>query len=97
MIERLMTLNLQVHETLELEDGICKTRLTHPKLEGELFFVHSPKGGREDVLKGLDESPISAVYGLVSIVKELFDEKSTRPIADDPSVELSARNKTEQK
>jgi hypothetical protein len=98
MALRTMTLNLVINETEIVDDdeGIARTRLTHPKLDGELYFVHSLKGGNKAILESLDESPISAVFGLVSIVKEIFGEnESKQPVTNDPADGLSASSTKE--
>ena len=76
MFQRKMTLNLELHATVDIGEGLGKTKLTHPKLDGELYFVHSLKGGNEAFLGALDESPISAILGVVSTFKEIANEAS---------------------
>lgn len=94
-IARKMTLNLDVLVTEEIEEGVGRTRLIHPRLDGELYFIHSLKGGREEFLKALDESPISAILGVVSTFKDIANEasKGSRTASDDPSNGLPASTK----
>lgn len=77
-----MTLHLDVHATVEIEEGIGKTKLTHPKLDGELYFIHSLKGGSEIFLEALDENPISAIFGVVSTFKEIANEANRKPASN---------------
>lgn len=68
-----VTLVLDVLEEEDLDNGGIVTSLTHPKLEGSLSFVHSPKGGREEFLKALDENIFGSVLDAAFAIKSLVD------------------------
>ena len=97
-VTRKMTLNLDILATEDLGEGVGRTRLTHPRLDGELYFIHSLKGGKEEFLKALDESPISAILGVVSTFKEIANgsQKASRSASASPSAGLSASTKNKQ-
>lgn len=93
-----MTLNLDILATEDLGEGVGRTRLTHPRLDGELYFVHSVKGDMKDeFLKALDDSPISAVFEMVTVIKEVANEASKfKSASANPSTGLSASTKNKQ-
>jgi hypothetical protein len=68
-----ISLILTVGESEEISEGVYKTTLTHPKLQGGLSFVHSLSGGREEFLRALDENIVSQVLDMVDVVGELID------------------------
>lgn len=93
---RKMTLNLDILATEDLGEGVGRTRLTHPRLDGELYFIHSLKGDvKQEFLKALDESPISAILGVVSTFKEIANgtKASPKSASANPSDGLSASTK----
>lgn len=72
---------LDISVPVETEPGVFQTRLTHPKLKGELSFVHSAEVGRDEILKALDENVIGHMFDLVKTVGELVNGKPKEPTA----------------
>ena len=85
-----VSLLLEVSEPEEISDGVYKTTLTHPKLQGGLYFVHSHKGGRDEFLKALDENIVSHLTDLIGAVGGLINgERSTPSPASTPGTKQS--------
>jgi hypothetical protein len=66
---------LNISEPEEIEPGVFETRLTHPKLKGELKFVHSEFVGRDETLKALDQNIVGHMLDLVGLAGEIIDAK----------------------
>lgn len=87
-----LTLHLEVQDPVKLngEEGVLKTTLTHPQLEGELYFLHSSKGSaaRDAVIASLDENPFSSVLGVATLLKGVIhrDTTTTSPGKQGPRV-----------
>lgn len=68
-----MKLNLIVSEPLPLGDigsRIFKTMITHPKLEGALYFIHG-ENNRDETLGAITNSIIDDVNEILTTIKEL--------------------------
>lgn len=76
---RKLSVLLDISDPVETEPGVFQTRLTHPKLKGELSFVHSAELGRDEILKALDENVIGHMFDLVKSVKEIVNGKPQKP------------------
>ena len=59
-----MKINVVVNDPIEINSGVYRTSITHPLLEGELFFIHSVKN-RDHLLESISNT-------LVEDVKEVF-------------------------
>lgn len=94
-VTRKMTLNLEILATEDLGEGVGRTRLIHPRLDGELYFIHSLKGDiKQEFLKALDESPVSAILNVVSTFKEIANEAGKcKASTANPSVGPTASTK----
>lgn len=82
-IQKKLSVLLTINEPEEIAEGVFKTTLTHPKLKGELSFVHSEAVGRDEILKALDENIVGHVLDLVNVVGGILNgqpdaTKSTR-------------------
>ena len=68
-----MKVNLIVSEPMTIGDigtGVFKTMLTHPKLEGALYFIHG-KSNREETLSVITNSLMEDINQIVETVKDL--------------------------
>lgn len=74
-------------EELGGASGVYVTKLTHPKLQGELSFVHSENVGRDQVLKALDENLVGHILDLVDVAGEMLNvkQKASPSSASDPA------------
>lgn len=68
-----ISLLLVISEPEEISEGVYQTSLTHPKLNGALTFVHSEKGGKDELLKALDQNIVGHVLNVVETIGEIAD------------------------
>lgn len=82
-----LSLLLDISDPIELSPGVFQTKLTHPKLQGELTFVHSQAVGRDETLRALDENIVGLVLDMVNTVGGLIDATATtkKPTVSTPS------------
>lgn len=73
-----LTTSLVVEPPYRLDDGVWRTELRIPGLDGEIWFNHS-KGTRMDTLAKLDKSLGSKLRFLGQAVVELKDSFKTKP------------------
>lgn len=88
---RRLSVLLDISDPVETEPGVFQTRLTHPKLKGELTFVHSAELGRDEILKALDENVIGHVFDLVRSVGELVNGKPQKPTSSSSTSSSSGK------
>jgi hypothetical protein len=74
-----VTLVLNVSDPQEVGDGVFETVLTHPRLQGELRFVHSATGGREELLKSLDENIVAGFLDIATLLGGLLSARHKNP------------------
>jgi hypothetical protein len=67
MIE--MLVELEVSEPIEVGSGVFQTTLTHPSIEGELFFHHGKD--RQPMLEVINAGVVHEVKKIFELVKEL--------------------------
>jgi hypothetical protein len=67
-----LKINIVVHEPIivNAEETIFKTRITHPKLDGELYFFHS-KNNRDQTLSVLSNSIMEDIDEIVETIKDI--------------------------
>lgn len=69
-----MKINVMVHTPVCVssgEEGVFKTKITHPKLDGELFFFHG-ENNREQTLGVLCNSITEDISEIVKTIEDLL-------------------------
>lgn len=72
-----MKINIVVHDPILIsEEGskIYKTKITHPKLDGELSFVHG-ESNRDETLLTLTNSLMEDINEIIETVKQIKTKK----------------------
>lgn len=77
---------LQIGTPEEVTTGVFKTALTHPLLEGELYFVHG-RNSAQITLDAVNTGLVKEVKNLVALAGELANEskKVLRSQAAEPT------------
>jgi hypothetical protein len=89
-----LSVMLEIHPPEEVSPGVFKTTLSHPKLEGELSFIHSEALGRNETLKALDENIIGQLLDVLDVVGGILDgQPKKRPASPAPA--NPSRNETQ--
>jgi hypothetical protein len=65
-------IEVEVNDAVQISEGVFKTTLSHPTLEGDLHFIHSSKN-RESILGGLTESNMPSLTDVISLAGDLFN------------------------
>ena len=68
-----MKINLYVNEPVQVTQGeneVYKTTLTHPKLEGSLYFFHG-KSNRVETLSAVTNTLTDDINEAIELVKQL--------------------------
>lgn len=69
-----MKFNLNVEEPEQISDGVFRTTLSHPLLEGKLSFIHGTTN-RDQTLMSLTNSLVDDIKDLVTTFGELTKAK----------------------
>ena len=68
-----MKINLNVGEAVRVTEGeneVYKTTITHPKLDGSLYFFHG-KSNRGETLNSITNTLTDDIYEAIELVKQL--------------------------
>lgn len=69
-----MLIEIGIQRTEEVTPGVYRTELSHPDLQGTLFFFHS-KGQEGLVLSNLDKSIPNKIKEIAALFKDLTSTK----------------------
>ena len=74
---------LEISGSEELSEGVFRTTLTHPLLDGKLTFLHSSEKNRDEMLKTLTSTwkdEASNIISLVGDIEELLVTRKERQV-----------------
>lgn len=67
-------INVMINDPVEVSAGVFKTTITHPKLDGELSFIHGPSN-RDQTLGAIQNSIVEDVKEIMETIKEMTGSK----------------------
>ena len=87
-MKRSVLIEVEVDDAVQVSEGVFKTTLSHPTLEGNLHFIHSSKN-RDSILSGLTESNMPSLTDVISLAGDLFNgtkraKADTKPKGESP-------------
>jgi hypothetical protein len=65
-----MKINVVINEPEDMGNGVYRTTVSHPLLEGEMFFTHSSRN-RDLTLGAMENSLVDDVKEIMQQVQEL--------------------------
>lgn len=65
-----MKLNLTVSDSIKVTDGVYRVELSHPKMEGTLWFYHG-ETNKENILESFQSNIVEDLTEIITAVQSL--------------------------
>lgn len=69
---------VEISGSEEIAEGVYRTTLTHPLLDGKLFFLHSSEESREELIKTLASSWKDEAVKVVRMLSDVEEVLTSR-------------------